>query len=157
MTTLPPAARRVADAARNLGLSIDILVMPSATHTAAEAAAACGCGLGEIVKSLIFRGTSDRPLLLLVAGTNRVDEAVAGAAIGEPLARADADFVRAATGYAIGGIPPFGPARPIATWLDRDLLAHDRVWAAAGTANTLFRIDPAELRDRLAAAVIAVK
>lgn len=158
MKDLPAAARRVEAAARELGLAIDIQVMTGPTHTAAEAAAACRCDIGQIVKSLIFRGTaSGRPLLLLVSGANRVDEKHVAATIGEAFGRADADFVRQVTGYAIGGIPPFGHARPIATWIDRDLLAHDSVWAAAGTPNTLFAVAPALLRERLAAPPIAVR
>ncbi len=142
-TPLPESARRVEAAAAALGLTIDIRDMPQSTRTAADAAAACGCAVGQIVKSLIFRGAnSNAPLLLLVSGQNRVDEALAGQAIGEALTRADAAFVRAMTGFAIGGIPPFGHASPIPTYIDPQLLTFDVVWAAAGTPSAVFSVDP---------------
>ena len=154
---LPAAAQRVADAATTLGLEIDIRQMPASTRTAEEAAAACGCAVGQIVKSLVFAGRdSDRPYLLLVAGDNRVNEKAVGRILGEKLRRPDADFVRTATGYAIGGIPPLGHARPIRTLIDRDLLAHDVVWAAAGTPNCVFASDPKALAEATGAEVISV-
>src|SRR5690606_22402730 len=125
------------------------------TRTAAEAATAVGCSVGEIVKSLVFRGReSGSPYLLLVSGANRVNEDAVTSQIGEPLDRPDAAFVRTVTGFAIGGIPPFGHAATLPTFLDRDLLAHPAVWAAAGTPHALFRIDPAALREAVAAHVI---
>jgi prolyl-tRNA editing enzyme YbaK/EbsC (Cys-tRNA(Pro) deacylase) len=157
MSDLPPAAQRVAAAAATLGLAVAIRQMPESTRTAAEAAAACGCAVGQIVKSLVFRGTaSGRPCLLLVSGANRVDEAAVAARIGEGLARPDAAFVREVTGYAIGGIPPFGHATALATWMDADLLAYPVVWAAAGTPRAVFSCEPARLRDAIGATVIAM-
>ncbi len=158
MTDLPPSSQKVAEAARRLALPIEIVVMPSSTRTAEEAAAACGCAVGQIVKSLVFRGAaSGRPLLLLVSGANRVDEKTAATAIGEDLSRPDAAFVRETTGFAIGGIPPFGHASPLATFMDRDLLGYPVVWAAAGTPAAVFSADPARLRDATGAAVIGVR
>jgi prolyl-tRNA editing enzyme YbaK/EbsC (Cys-tRNA(Pro) deacylase) len=158
MTNLPPSSLRVAEAARRLDLPIEIVVMPSSTRTAEEAAAACGCVVGQIVKSLVFRGAaSGRPLLLLVSGANRVDETVAAAAVGEALARPDAAFVRETTGFAIGGIPPFGHAVPLATFMDRDLLEHAIVWAAAGNPAAVFSAAPAKLQAATGATVIGVK
>jgi prolyl-tRNA editing enzyme YbaK/EbsC (Cys-tRNA(Pro) deacylase) len=157
MNPLPAAAVRVRAAAEALGLPIEIRLMPDSTRTAAEAAAACGCTVGQIVKSLVFRGRdTGRPVLLLVSGANRVDEKGVAVTLGEQLIRPDADFVRTATGFAIGGIPPFGHASPLATWLDRDLLAFGTVWAAAGTPNAVFAADPARLRDAVGATVLAV-
>lgn len=147
---LPAAARRVAAAAERLGLRIEIVEMPASTRTAEEAAAACGCAVGQIVKSLVFRGReSGRPVLLLVSGADRVDGERAAAAAGEPLERPDAAFVRETTGFAIGGIPPFGHARPLAVIVDPNLTAHPRVWAAAGTPRTVFAVDPKALVDAL--------
>ena len=131
--------------------------MPESTRTAAEAAAACGCDVGQIVKSLIFKGKdTGRPLLLLVSGANCVNEKRVAVTIGEQLTRPDADFARAATGFAIGGIPPLGHAAALATWIDEDLLLYGTVWAAAGTPNAVFPVDPEALRDAVRATVIRV-
>ncbi|MDK9697008.1 MAG: YbaK/EbsC family protein [Siculibacillus sp.] len=148
-------AARVAAAARDLGLEITVVAMPASTRTAEEAAAACGCSVGEIVKSLVFRGrTSGRPYLLLVAGSNRVDEKAVAGSIGEAPTRAAADDVRAITGYAIGGIPPFGHATALTVFIDEDLLGHGRVWAAAGTPFAVFAVDPRALATAVGATVI---
>ncbi len=151
------AATRVAEAARDLGVTIEVVEMPASTRTAVEAAAACGCPLAAIVKSLVFRGrTTETPYLLLVSGANRVDEKAVAASTGEALKRADADDVRALTGYAIGGIPPFGHATALEVFVDRDLLAHDRVWAAAGTPFAVFAVEPQALARAVGGRVIAV-
>lgn len=156
-TNLPRSSLRVMDAAARLGISTEIIEMPDSTRTAQEAARACGCDVAQIVKSLIFKGSqSGRPLLLLVSGANRVDERVAAEAIGEAFRRADADFVRETTGYAIGGIPPFGHDRPLRTYMDRELLGFDVVWAAAGTPRTIMRLKPASLLEATRAELIAV-
>ncbi len=156
-SSLPAAAARVQEAAESLGLDAKVVLMPDSTRTAAEAAAACGCAVGQIVKSLIFKGKeSGRPLLFLVSGSNRVNEKAVAAAIGEAILRPDADFVRAATGFAIGGIPPLGHASPISVWLDEDLLQYGTVWAAAGTPNAVFAVDPGRLRDVTHASVLKV-
>lgn len=137
---------RFADAAAAAGMVVDIVVHEQSSRTAAEAAAACDCDVAQIVKSLVFRGASSgEPLLLLVSGANRVNEARVAELIGEALNRPDANFVRDVTGFAIGGIPPFGNARPIKTYIDADLIAFDLVWAAAGTPNSVFACDPKEL------------
>lgn len=155
---LPGAALRVAAAAAELGLAIEIVLMPDSTRTAEEAAAACGCGVGQIVKSLVFTGAqSGRDMLLLVSGDNRVDEAGVAAHLGEGLERPRGAHVRKVTGFAIGGIPPFGHAAPLATFIDEDLLAHDVVWAAAGTPNAVFSVDPKALQAATEAQVISVK
>lgn len=134
------------DALRTLGLDAEVVELADSTRTAPEAAAAVGCELGAIVKSLVFRGArSGEPVLVLVSGDNRADEARLEAALGEPVERADADWVRAATGYAIGGVPPVGHPKPLRTLVDEDLLRFDVVWAAAGTPRTVFPIEPAAL------------
>jgi prolyl-tRNA editing enzyme YbaK/EbsC (Cys-tRNA(Pro) deacylase) len=155
---LKDAERRVMDAAARLGLDIAIRRMPQSTRTAEEAAAAVGCNVGQIVKSLIFRGkASGRPVLLLVSGANRVDEAKAAAAVGEALVRPDAQLVRDVTGFAIGGIPPFGHAHPSATFMDLDLGSYPTVWAAAGTPNSVFAIAPARLAEATQSTLIAMR
>ena len=157
MAEAAPATHRVETAAAELGLRIDIRVMPETTRTAEQAAKAVGCAVGQIVKSLIFKGKkSGKPYLLLVSGANRVDEALAATAIGEAIERPNAAFVREVTGYAIGGIPPLAHATLLATWFDRDLLAYDRVWAAAGTPNAVFAVDPKALCRAIGAEVIAM-
>lgn len=154
---LPAACRKVLDAARERGLEIEVRVMAEATRTAEEAAAACGCAVAQIVKSLVFTGKdSGADYLLLVSGANRVDEAGVAAHVGEALERPRGAHVRAVTGFAIGGIPPFGHARALRTFIDEDLLALPQVWAAAGTPNAVFSADPAAIRDATKARVIRV-
>lgn len=158
MQSLPPSALKVQAAAEQLGLPIDVREMSQSTRTAEEAAAACGVGVGQIVKSLVFTGaTSGKPYLLLVSGSNRVNEKGVAAHLGEALKRPDADTVRELTGFAVGGIPPFGHATPLPAFIDRDLLQYDVVWAAAGTPTAVFPADPARLRDASKATVIDVK
>lgn len=148
---------RVMQAARQAGLDITILEMPQSTRTAEEAAAACGCNVGQIVKSLIFRrADNNRPVLLLVAGSNRVDLDKAAARIGTGLLRADAGYVREETGFAIGGVAPIGAIAPIVTFMDEDLMAHDTVWAAAGKSNSMFEIAPQVLLTAADAQIMAV-
>lgn len=157
MEKLPKNAAKVRDAARAAGLDIEPVEMPATTRTAEDAATACGCTVGQIVKSLVFRGkTSGDPYLLLVSGDNRVDQKGVAAHLGEALTRPDADDVRSVTGFAIGGIPPLGHATPIATFIDADLLGHDVVWAAAGTPNCVFAADPKKLASAIGAVTITV-
>jgi prolyl-tRNA editing enzyme YbaK/EbsC (Cys-tRNA(Pro) deacylase) len=157
MAELQEASKRVAVAAQALGLSIEIRALAASTRTAEEAALACNCGVAQIVKSLVFRGReTGKPYLLLVSGANRVNELGVASAIGESLVRPDARFVRDVTGYAIGGIPPFGHASPLAAFIDRDLLSHDQVFAAAGTPQSIFACDPRRLAAAAQAIAIAV-
>lgn len=155
---LSPAAQRVQAALDAHGLAIRVVELPVSTRTAQEAAQAVGCKVGQIVKSLVFRGQhSGRPVLILTSGANRVDVEVAAAQVGEPLEKAEADFVRAVTGFVIGGVPPLGHATPIPTFMDEDLLAYAEVWAAAGTPNAVFPIAPTDLQRITAAQVVRVK
>lgn len=145
--TLKASAQRVQDLLDTLGGGHTVVEMPDTTRTSEEAAAACGCTVSEIGKSLLFRAkASDRPVLVIASGTNRVDEKKVAAALGEKIGRADADFVRTATGFAIGGVPPVGHATPPAVFIDADLFAFDRIWCAAGTPNTVFSLTPGELQ-----------
>jgi len=158
MSELPASAKRVQDAARALGLAIAVREMAESTRTAEEAAAACGVTVGQIVKSLVFLGgESGRPCLLLVSGANRVNEKDVARHLGEKLKRPDADAVRALTGYAIGGIPPFGHDTAMATYMDVDLTQYDVIWAAAGTPKAVFAVAPEKLREAARAVVIEVK
>jgi prolyl-tRNA editing enzyme YbaK/EbsC (Cys-tRNA(Pro) deacylase) len=157
MNDLPASAAKVQRAAIGLGLDVAVREMAASTRTAEQAAAACGVTVGQIVKSLVFVGAETAtPYLLLVSGINRVDENGVARHVGEPLTRPDADTVRRVTGFAIGGVPPFGHDRPLATYMDEDLLRHGVVWAAAGTPRAVFPLDPRRLRDAIAAVVIAV-
>lgn len=157
MTSLPPAAIRFTTAARQAGIDPDIMVMEQSTRTADEAAIACAADVAQIVKSLVFQGASSRkPILILVSGKNRVDEEAVANALGEGLARMDGRAVRDLTGYAIGGIPPLGHDTKLKTWMDEDLLGHERVYAAAGTPNTMFAVDPKALCEATSATVIQV-
>jgi len=144
--SLSDSARRVQEALSAAGVACQVVELPGSTRTAVEAAQAVGCGVEQIVKSLVFRGeTSGRPILIAVSGANRVREGKVKALVGESIAKADADWVRQRTGYAIGGIPPVGLAEPILTLIDRDLLQYDLIWAAAGTPHAVFCLTPAEL------------
>ena len=157
MSELKPAPRRVQEAADRLGLTVRVVEMAQSTRTAEEAAAACGCDVAQIIKSLVFRGKdSGKPILLLVSGANRVDQKGVAAAIGEALDRPDAAFVREVTGFAIGGIPPFGHAQPLPTWIDRNLLNFATVWAAAGSPEAVFEVDPRRLAEIIGSTVIDV-
>jgi prolyl-tRNA editing enzyme YbaK/EbsC (Cys-tRNA(Pro) deacylase) len=134
-----------------------VRAFPRGTRTAQDAAAAIGCDVAQICKSLVFRLVGDdRPLLVVTSGANRVDEEAVGALAGGRLEKADAAFVRERTGFAIGGVPPFGHAEPVETLVDEDLLAFDVVWAAAGTPTTVFPIAPPELVRMTAGRVVGV-
>lgn len=129
--------------------------MGESTRTAEDAARACGCAVGQIVKSLIFRG--ERGLvLLLVSGSNRVDTGHVGGLIGEALARADATEVRAETGFAIGGVSPIGHLNAPRIWMDRDLMQYPTIWAAAGAPDAVFEITPSRLAEATGATLIAM-
>jgi prolyl-tRNA editing enzyme YbaK/EbsC (Cys-tRNA(Pro) deacylase) len=125
---------------------------PEGTRTAQDAAAAIGCSVGQIVKSLVFETKSHppRPVLVLCSGANTVDAERLG------LAKADADLVRRATGFAIGGVPPYGHPAPLETLVDEDLTGYDEIWAAAGTPRSVFPLTPAELLERSGGTVARV-
>jgi Cys-tRNA(Pro) deacylase len=142
---LPRAAEAVVAAGRSLGLKLDVREFPEGTRTAADAARAIGCQVDQIVKSLVFMADTD-PVLVLTSGGNRVDVVKVGRRQGATAVRkADAAEVRAATGYAIGGTPPFGHARDLPVLVDRHLASFEEVWAAAGTPRHVFPITPADL------------
>ena len=153
-----PNVQRVRAAAEAAGLTIETVQFPDGTKTAADAAAAIGVDVGAIVKSLIFAVDGD-VVLAYVSGANRLDERKLAAAAGgaKSCSRVDADTVRTVTGYPIGGVPPFGHATPLRVFVDPDLLAHDEVWAAAGTWNDVFAIAPADLVAASGGTVVDLK
>jgi len=158
MKSLSASAQRVQDALIKLGLTIQVVELPESTRSAAEAAAAIGCIVGQIAKSLIFKTKiSKRPVLVIASGTNRVDEKKIAALLSEKITKADADFVRARTGFSIGGVPPVGHTEKIITFIDEDLLAFDEIWAAAGTPNAVFRLTGDDLIRATGGKVIEVK
>ena len=147
---------RVRAALEAASLGCTIRTLPDSTRTAVEAAAAVGCSVGEIAKSLVFRA-GDRAVVAIMSGDNRLDPASLAAAIGEEVRRADADFVRAVTGFAIGGVPPLGHATPVDVFMDTDLFRFDEIWAAAGSPYSVFAIAPGRLRDASGATVMELK
>jgi len=148
----------VRQALENLGQSLDIKQFSENTRTSAEAAAAIGCTVAQIAKSLVFRAAgSNRAVLVIASGANRVDEKLVAAAIGDRIGKADAAFVREKTGFAIGGVAPIGHTEQPLTLIDADLLAHDEIWAAAGTPNSVFRLNPRALVAMTGGRVIAIR
>lgn len=139
------AIERFTESAQQLGIEPQVRRFPEGTKTAVDAAMAIGCDVAQIVKSLVFVA-GERPVLALVSGINRVDLDKLARALGTDGARrADGDEAREATGFAIGGVPPFGHARPVTVVVDRDLMAHERLWAAAGMPDAVFAITPEDL------------
>jgi len=142
-----PTALRTAQLLHDAGVDTRVVEFEQPTRTSAEAAAAIGCSVAEIAKSIVFRGgDSGQAIVVVASGDNRVSEAKVAATVGESLLRADAEFVRTATGYAIGGVAPIGHAQPVKLLLDLDLRRFEIVWAAAGTPFAVFPVSPEQLR-----------
>jgi Cys-tRNA(Pro) deacylase len=142
-----PSTQKVASAAEAFGLKIAIVTFEQSTRTAEEAAAAIGCEVAQIVKSLVFTA-ADKPVIALVSGSNQLDTGKLAALLGvskKKVKRADAEVVKAATGYSIGGVPPFGHANTLPVYVDHDLMRFEVIWAAAGTPNAVFATPPDEL------------
>jgi prolyl-tRNA editing enzyme YbaK/EbsC (Cys-tRNA(Pro) deacylase) len=158
MPALSPSAQKIQNLLNELGYNYTVVEHAESTRTAQEAADRADCQLGQIVKSLIFRGkTSGKPILVLTSGANRVDEKRISGYAGEPIARADADFVRTVTGFAIGGVPPIGHTQPMETYLDEDFLLFPTIWAAAGTPNAIFELKTGDLQRMTGGTVVQVK
>lgn len=152
------SSKRVQQAIRAKGVSFEVVELPDSTRSAKEAAAAIGCDVAEIAKSLIFKGRETGEAYLVIAsGTNRVDETKISELANEPIVKPDAGFVREQTGFAIGGVPPVGHARPLLTWIDEDLLQYPTIWAAAGTPFSVFRLNSDQLKELTGGMVAAVK
>jgi prolyl-tRNA editing enzyme YbaK/EbsC (Cys-tRNA(Pro) deacylase) len=139
-----PTVERFQERLRELGGTGPARELPNSSHTASEAADALGVSVGQIVKSLVFMA-GESPIVVLASGENQVDTEKVALLLGTPVGRAGAKTVREATGYAIGGVPPVGHATAMRILVDRDLLAHAELWAAAGTPNAVFQTDPDEL------------
>lgn len=138
---LSKRAQMFQDILRERGLDLTVLELPDSTRTAADAARAVGCELAQIVKSLVFRGKSpDEPILVLASGSNRVNEKIISEVLGNEIGKADADYVKDTTGFAVGGVPPLGHKNSVTTLVDGDLLNYPEVWAAAGTPFAVFKI-----------------
>src|SRR5512143_4161469 len=147
MPTLSSSAQKIQDQLNSLGFDYTVIEHVESTRTAQEAADRAGCELGQIVKSLIFKGKkSGKPILVLTSGANRVDEKRISGYAGESIGRADADFVRSVTGFAIGGVPPVGHVQVTETYIDEDFLAYETIWAAAGTPNAIFELKTTDLQ-----------
>ena len=158
MQTLSSSAQKIQNLLSSLGYNYTVIEHAESTRTAQEAADRAGCELGQIVKSLIFRGkTSGKPILVLTSGANRVDEKRISEYAGEPIGRADADFVRSVTGFAIGGVPPIGHAEKMETYLDEDFMQYPTIWAAAGTPNAIFELKTEDLQKMTDGRVVIIK
>jgi prolyl-tRNA editing enzyme YbaK/EbsC (Cys-tRNA(Pro) deacylase) len=154
---LSARAQKVQDSLKAKGFSLEVVELPDSTRTAAEAAQAIGCQVGQIVKSLVFKTRqTERPVLVLASGSNRVDEHKIERLAGEPVGKADAEFVRRHTGFAIGGVPPLGHDTPLETLIDEDLLKYEEVWAAAGTPHAVFRLRPADLEEMTGGQMVGI-
>jgi prolyl-tRNA editing enzyme YbaK/EbsC (Cys-tRNA(Pro) deacylase) len=155
---LTASAQKVQDALQELGVLLEVKLMPATTRTAKDAAAAIGCRVEQIAKSLIFRTSfSGRPILVIASGSVRVAEPKIAELVDEPIEKADADFVRAVTGFAIGGVPPVGHAQSIQTFIDESLASYLEIWAAAGTPNAVFRLSPNDLERITKGRYVAVQ
>ena len=146
-------AARVQAALAATGVQVRVVEFAESTRTAVEAAAAIGTSVAQIAKSLVFLA-GERLVLVITSGANRVDTTKVADLIGAPVRRADADTVKARTGYPVGGVPPVAHTSPPRVLVDRDLLQFDEIWAAAGTPNSVFAIAPAEL-VRVAGGIVA--
>ena len=155
---LSSSAQKVQDLLTSQGFDCKVIEFTESTRTAQEAADRAGCSLGQIIKSLIFKGnTSHKPIFVLTSGANRVDEKRISEYASEPIIRAEADFVRTVTGFAIGGVPPLGHVQRMETYLDEDLLQYKTVWGVAGTPNAIFELTPDDLIKMTNGKVVRVK
>jgi prolyl-tRNA editing enzyme YbaK/EbsC (Cys-tRNA(Pro) deacylase) len=156
--TLSPSAEKVQEALQRLGFKNEVLELQTTTRTSAEAAQAVGCEVGQIAKSIVFRTMkTDRPVLVIASGPNRINEKRIEEKVSEPIGKADADFVRQKTGFVIGGVPPVGHKEKMEIFIDEDLLRYQEIWAAAGTPNALFKLTPSELIRMTGGEVISIK
>jgi len=150
--------QRVQKALQDLGFALQVEELPQTTRTSAEAASAVGCQVGQIAKSLVFRGKhTGRPVLVIASGANRVNENLLAELVGEPVEKPDAGYVRDRTGFVIGGVAPVGLAEPLDVFVDRELLRYPEIWAAAGNPNAVFRLTGADLLKITGGKLVSVK
>ena len=155
---LSTSAQRVQSELNDRGMDCRVMEMPQTTRSAADAARAVGCTVGQIAKSLVFkRVPSDRAVLVITSGANRVNEKRLSKIASEPIGMADPDFVRHQTGYAIGGVPPLAHTQPLEVFIDEDLMQYSEIWAAAGTPRAVFKLTPDQLLRITDGKVIKVK
>jgi prolyl-tRNA editing enzyme YbaK/EbsC (Cys-tRNA(Pro) deacylase) len=155
---LSTSAQKVQDTLNTFGLSHQVRELPNTTRSAAEAAQAIGCTVAQIAKSLVFKGkTTQRPILVIASGINRVNEKKIAEYLSEPIEKPDADFVRQRTGFVIGGVPPVGHLEPLEIFIDQDLCQYAEIWAAAGTPNAIFRLTPSDLVKITGGRVVGIK
>ena len=154
---LTKSADAVQTALDEIGVICKVLELPSSTRTASDAASSIGCDISQIIKSLVFKTKStDKPILVLASGPNKVNEKQLEFHVGENIVKADADFVRTTTGFAIGGVPPVGHAEAMDTYLDEDFLKYATIWAAAGTPNAIFELKTEDLQKMTNGKVVKV-
>lgn len=154
---LSSSAQKVQDALKAHGFSSHVVELPDSTRTAREAAQAVGCRVEQIVKSLVFKGQlTNKPILVVASGPNRVNEKRLSELAGEPIEKADADFVRQRTGFVVGGVPPLAHAEQLETFIDEDLLQYEQLWAAAGTPHAVFQLTPSELKAMTGGRVVSI-
>jgi len=154
---LSSSAQKVQDILKERGFSSRVVELPDSTRTAREAAQAVGCRVEQIVKSLVFKGqNSNKPLLVVASGSNRVNEQRLSELAGEPIEKADADFVRRRTGFVVGGVPPLGHTEQLEIFIDQDLLQYEQLWAAAGTSHAVFQLSPSELKAMTGGRVVSI-
>ena len=157
MSTLSPTAQKIQNLLFELGYPYTVIEHTESTRTAQEAADQAGCELGQIVKSLIFKGKhTEKPILVLASGPNRVNEKLIGEYAGETVVKPDADYVRVVTGFAIGGVPPIGHARKMETYIDGDFMKYATIWAAAGTPKAIFELKTEDLQKMTGGKVVKV-
>ena len=155
---LKSSAQKVQEALREHGLACEVVQMEDTTRSAQDAARAVGCEVGQIVKSLVFKGKqSQQPVLVVTSGANRVNEKTIAKELAEPIKMADPEFVRQVTGFAIGGVPPVGHRHALKIFIDEDLLQYEEIWAAAGTPQAVFRLTPGDLKTITNGKVVSVK
>jgi prolyl-tRNA editing enzyme YbaK/EbsC (Cys-tRNA(Pro) deacylase) len=158
ITPLSPSVQKVQDAIRTLGFPVEVVELEATTRTSADAAQAVGCKVEQIAKSLVFQTKiTHRPILVIASGSNRVNEERMAEVISEPLGKADADFVRRHTGFAIGGVPPVGHLEKLEIFIDEDLLKYEEIWAAAGNPHAVFKLTPSDLIKITGGRVISIK
>ncbi len=158
MNQLSSSAQKVQDTLNELGFNLQVIEFEQTTRTSAEAAQAVGCEVGQIAKSLIFKGKqSGKAILIIASGANRVDEKKLKAILGEKVEKPDADFVREQTGFVIGGVPFVAHAQKLVTLIDEDLLKFDEIWGAAGTPNAVFKLAPQDLVKMTGGRVVDIK
>lgn len=156
--SLSKSAQTVQDALTQKGLEFKVVELSASTRTANDAAATIGCEVAQIVKSLLFKTKdSHQPILVLASGINRVNEKTIETYVSEKILKADADFTREVTGFAIGGVPPVGHKQIIQTFIDEDLLKYEEIWAAAGTPNAVFSLHSSDLQKLINGKIVNIK